>query len=102
MIKNTHGLYVVKSIELGQVIIQSEHSRLKVFFDYDFDVINQSVKFFVNVKEVHVLINEDCDIFIEPSKFDKHFLKPIPVTLAHQSLHQCYPPPQLKFPEVLQ
>jgi len=75
MIKNTHGLYAAKSIELGQVIIQSEHSRLKVFFDYDFDVIDQSVKFFVNVKEIHILINDDYSIFIELSKFDECFLK---------------------------
>ncbi len=81
MVKNAHGLYVVKSIEPGQVIVQSEHSRLKVFFDYDFDVIDQSVKFFVNVKEIHVLINEDCDIFIEPSKFDKHFLKALAMVI---------------------
>ena len=88
MIKNTHGLYVVKSIELGQVIIQSEHSRLKVFFDYDFDVIDQSVKFFVNVKEIHVLINEDCDIFIEPSKFDKHFLKALALVIVEHMENQ--------------
>ena len=81
MIKNTHGLYNVKSIELGQVIVQSEHSRFRVLFDYDIDVIDQSVKFFVNVKEVHVLINEDCDIFIEPSKFDKHFLKALSLVI---------------------
>ena len=82
MIKNTHGLYVVKSIELGQVIVQSEHSRFKVFFDYDFDVINQSVKFFVNVKEIRVLINEDCEIFIEESKLDKHFLKALALVIV--------------------
>ena len=81
MIKNTHGLYVVKSIELGQVIVQSEHSRFKVFFDYDFDVINQSVKFFVNVKEIRVLINEDCEIFIEESKLDKRFLKALSLVI---------------------
>ncbi len=82
MIKNAHGLYVVKSIELGKVIVQSEHSRLKVFFDYDIDVIDQSVKFFVNVKEIHVLINEDCEIFIELSKFDKHFLKALALVIV--------------------
>ena len=81
MIKNTHGLYVVKSIELGQVIVQSEHSRFRVLFDYDIDVIDQSVKFFVNVKEVHVLINDDYSIFIELSKFDKHFLKALSLVI---------------------
>ena len=81
MIKNAHGLYVVKSIELGKVSVQSEHSRLKVFFDYDIDVIDQAVKFFVSVNEIHVLINEDCDIFIEPSKFDKHFLKALSLVI---------------------
>jgi hypothetical protein len=81
MIKNTHGLYAAKSIELGQVIIQSEHSRLKVFFDYDFDVIDQSVKFFVNVKEIHILINDDYSIFIELSKFDECFLKSLALVI---------------------
>ena len=88
MIKNTHGLYVVKSIELGQVIIQSEHSRFRVLFDYDIDVIDQAVKFFVNVKEIHVLINEDCDIFIEPSKFDKHFLKALALVIVEHMEQQ--------------
>ena len=82
MIKNTHGLYVVKSIELGQVIVQSEHSRLKVFFDYDIDVIDHSVKFFVSVNEIHVLINDDYSIFIELSKFDKHFLKALALVIV--------------------
>ena len=82
MIKNTYGLYNVKSIEPGQVIVQSEHSRLKVFFDYDIDVIDQSVKFFVSVNEIHVLINEDCDIFIEPSKFDKGILKALALVIV--------------------
>ncbi len=81
MVKNAHGLYVVKSIELGQVIIQSEHSRLKVFFDYDIDVIDQAVKFFVNVKEIHVLINDDYSIFIELSKFDKGILKSLALVI---------------------
>ena len=88
MIKNTHGLYVVKSIELGQVIVQSEHSRFRVLFDYDFDVIDQSVKFFVNVGEIHVLINEDCDIFIELSKFDKHFLKALALVIIEHMEQQ--------------
>ena len=88
MIKNTHGLYVVKSIELGQVIIQSEHSRLKVFFDYDIDVIDQSVKFFVNVKEIHVLINDDYSIFIELSKFDKRFLKALALVIVEHMEQQ--------------
>ena len=82
MIKNTHGLYVVKSIELGQVIVQSEHSRFRVLFDYDIDVIDQAVKFFVSVNEIHVLINEDCDIFIEPSKFDKGILKSLALVIV--------------------
>ena len=88
MIKNTHGLYVVKSIELGQVIIQSEHSRLKVFFDYDFDVINQAVKFFVNVNEIHVLINDDYSIFIELSKFDKGILKSLALVIVEHMEQQ--------------
>lgn len=88
MIKNAHGLYVVKSIELGQVIIQSEHLRLKVFFDYDIDVIDQSVKFFVNVKEIHVLINDDYSIFIELSKFDKRFLKALALVIVEHMENQ--------------
>ena len=88
MIKNTHGLYVVKSIELGQVIVQSEHSRLKVFFDYDFDVIDQSVKFFVNVKEIHVLINDDYSISIELSKFDECFLKSLALVIIEHMEQQ--------------
>ena len=82
MVKNAHGLYNVKSIELGQVIIQSEHSRFRVFFDYDFDVIDQSVKFFVNIKEIHVLINDDYSIFIELSKFDKGILKSLALVIV--------------------
>ena len=82
MVKNAHGLYNVKSIELGKVIVQSEHSRLKVFFDYDIDVIDQSVKFFVNVKEIHVLINDDYSIFIELSKFDKGILKSLALVIV--------------------
>ena len=81
MMNNSHGLYVVKSIELGKVVVQSEHSRFKVLFDYDFDVIDQSVKFFVDVKEVHVLINDDCSIFIELSKLDKYFLKALSLVI---------------------
>ena len=88
MIKNTHGLYVVKSIELGQVIIQSEHSRFRVLFDYDFDVIDQAVKFFVSVNEIHVFINEDCDVFIELSKFDKHFLKALALVIVEHMEQQ--------------
>ena len=88
MIKNTHGLYAAKSIELGQVIIQSEHSRLKVFFDYDFDVIDQSVKFFVNVKEIHILINDDYSIFIELSKFDKGILKSLALVIIEHMEQQ--------------
>lgn len=88
MIKNTHGLYVVKSIELGEVVIQSEHSRFRVFFDYDFDVIDQSVKFFVNVKEIHILINDDYSIFIELSKFDKRFLKALALVIIEHMEQQ--------------
>lgn len=88
MIKNTHGLYNIKSIELGQVIVQSEHSRLKVFLDYDFDVIDQSVKFFVNVNEIHVLINDDYSIFIELSKFDKRFLKTLALVIVEHMENQ--------------
>ena len=88
MIKNTHGLYVVKSIELGQVIVQSEHSRFRVLFDYDFDVIDQSVKFFVNVNEIHVLINDDYSIFIELSKFDKGILKSLALVIVEHMEQQ--------------
>ena len=88
MIKNTHGLYVVKSIELGEVVIQSEHSRFRVFFDYDFGVIDQAVKFFVNVKEIHILINDDYSIFIELSKFDKGILKSLALVIIEHMEQQ--------------
>lgn len=88
MIKNTHGLYVVKFDDDGDAIIQSEHSRFRVPFDYDVDVTEQSVRFFVNVKDVYVLINEDCEIFVELSKLDKHFLKSLALVIVEHMENQ--------------